>query len=178
VFVALTRTRDRAVVLDMPKQMNVYPDKASGRWVRGGFQRWMTLGFEVRGEDTRTPEPIGGAEALEVQRRLQRDVRQGDPIHFVLAPQHSTLQAPVYRAMHNGEEIGRTSSAFGDVLVRRVGAGAQRRKGRPWPNLLGLVVDGVETVAGPPQALDRAGGAGRWGLWASVRCSGLAELEW
>jgi DNA helicase-2/ATP-dependent DNA helicase PcrA len=175
-FVALTRTRYRAVALPAPDTRRLRADPASGRWVRTGSQPWMTFGFEVQGTDTRWPAPVGEP-APAVQQHLDSSVRPGDEVSLSLDPSESTLDRPVYGVFHSGLLVGRTTEDFGLRLRRRIGPTA-KRKGRPWPGLSGAVVDSVETVGGLPAPEDRYGGAGRWGLWLSIRLSGLLDVEW
>lgn len=175
-FVALTRTRRRAIALPAPDTRRVRADQASGRWVRMGPQPWMTFGFEIQGADTRWPAPVGDF-APDVQKHLGLYVCPGDAVTLALDPSESTLERPVYGVLHSGLLVGRTTEDFGLRLRRRIGP-ATKRSGRPWPRLSGAVVDAVETVGGLPAPEDRYEGAGRWGLWLSIRLSGLLDVEW
>lgn len=175
-FVAMTRTRDRLVTAASPDTRGLRLDKRSGRWIRGGPAPWMTFGFELQGADTRSPNPVGD-DAVEIQDYLDNHVSAGDDVDLQLDPLRSTLDLPMYSISHGGRRVGRTTQDFGERLVRRIRP-AKGRKGKPWPELSGAVVESVETVGGLPQPVETYGGAGRWGLWLSVRLTGLVKLSW
>ncbi len=174
-FVAVTRARDRACALEAPDTRRLFSDKRSGRWVRSGRQPWQTFGFEVRGPDTRWTTPVGEP-APEAQAHLASSVRSGDQAELSLNRTLSTLERPVYDVRHDGVLVGRTNEDFGMRLRWRLGPRNKAQK--PWPGLSGAVVDGVETVGGSPAPADRFGGAGRWGLWLSLRLGGMLDLDW
>lgn len=174
-FVALTRSKERLLVADTAASWNVVLDKRSGRWIRRGRERWQTFGFEIRGGDTRAPLPPGD-EPGSVQAYLAGRVAVGDPVELLIDRQRSTLELPVYEVRHRGVLVGRTTEEFGTTFVRRIGPGAKRQK--VWPELSGARVEGVETVGGPPQTHGSFDGAGRWGIWLSVRVAGMVHLAW
>jgi len=173
LFVAATRSRDRMVTVAGPEMKGLRLDPRSGRWIRIR-QTWQTLGFEIVGSDTRAPYPVGDDPA-ETQRYLP-SIKPGDQVTMMLDPGRSTLMLPRYSVLHAGRLVARTSEDFGEKLVRRIGPG-DRRKGRPWPELDGAVVEGLETAAGTPPPLSGIS-AGRWGLWLNVRLTGMLELSW
>jgi DNA helicase-2/ATP-dependent DNA helicase PcrA len=169
-YVAITRSRDRLVTATGPFSRHVWLDRRSGRWIRGGSKRWMTFGFELKGADSRSATPVG--DPVEgTQAYIADHVRGGASVDLELDPRHSTLDHPVYSVIHDGRPISRTSSLFGDALVRRIGLGS-KRSGKPWPGLRGAVVESIETAAGP-----LPNGSG-WQLWLSPRLGGLVSLEW
>lgn len=175
-FVAVTRGQERIVTAASLRMRGVRLDNRSHRWVRTGRASWQTFGFEIVGRDTRTAAPIG-PDYLAVQHHLRESVQEGDVVDLELDPRRSTLQLPVYRVVHAGHLIGLTSHDFGETLARRIRT-AEKRSGRPWPELSGAVVEGVETIGGPPQPLHVTHGVGRWGLWLNVRLNGMVDLSW
>jgi DNA helicase-2/ATP-dependent DNA helicase PcrA len=174
-FVAITRARDRAAAVAAPDTRQLFRDTKSGRWVKGGRERWQTFGFEILGTDTRWPTPVGDP-APQAQTHLASRVEPGDAAELTLNRTLSTLERAVYDVHHEGVLVGRTTEDFGTRLRRRLGP--RDRAQRPWPGLDGAVVDGVETMGGLPAPPDRFDGAGRWGLWLSVRLAGLLDLDW
>ena len=161
-YVALTRARDQVIAArcDLPRFLRV--DKVSGRWIVGGFKPWHTFGFEVRGEDTRTDDDID----LDP---VQRSLAVGTPVTAELDPRRSTLDLPVYSLLVDGHLVARTTPSFGETLARRLGGISKGRT--PWPGLVGLDVEGIETLAdseSPEGRLFRRG----------VRIGGLGTLDW
>ena len=54
-YVAITRGRDQLMAARCASPDFLRVDKRSGRWFVGGYERWMTRGFELRGADSRSP---------------------------------------------------------------------------------------------------------------------------
>lgn len=161
-YVALTRARDQilAAQCEIPRFLRV--DKSSGRWIVGGFKPWHTFGFEVRGEDTRTDDDIDLSLA-------QGSLATGTAVAAELDPRRSTLEVPVYSLLADGHIVARTTPAFGETLARRLGGVSKGLT--PWPGLVGLSVEGIETLA------DTASTDGRL-FRRGVRIGGLATLDW
>ena len=158
MYVALTRARSRIVAAGLQRPAFLRLDPTTNRWIIGGYQRWMTTAFEVRGEDV---EPISGNEIPEV----------GSPVVAALDRSASSLDTPVWRLRSGVTDIGRTTPEFGSLIARRVSAG-QHRSGWGWPDLeAGLVVESVATGV-------IRDGQGRGELALVPRVSGLAQLGW
>lgn len=162
-YVALTRARDQilAARCETPRQLRL--DDVTGRWVVGGHQRWHTFGFEVRGTDTRTDEPV--VEGFSID-----SVAVGTPVTLQLDPRRSTLEVPVYSVLSDSTQVARTSPSFGELLARRIGSGARRRV--PWPDMSGLAVESVETLGVPTPR------SGQPLIGLGIRVSGIAHLDW
>lgn len=174
-YVALTRSRDRIVRAAGEEARHVYRDGRTGRWIRGGYKKWQTFGFEVRHGDIDVSAPPPGGDTT--QRHLAEAVTPGAPVDLELAPALSTLDVPRYSIRHHGTLIGHTSEEFGEALAHRIGHAESRvSKGqRPWPRLADGRVAQVTTAAGLPRA---DGPTGRHGLWLAPALTGLLTLKW
>lgn len=169
-YVALTRSRNRVIAVDVEVGRGLRLDKKSDRWIIGGFKAWHTFGFEVRPADVRSP--TDPARAPEVSLYLRDSTTIGDEVDLHLNKASSDFYRPVYDVMHGDRRIGMTSEDFGFSMQRRLGS--MTRPGRKWPRVVGLHVDGYETRGcGPelsaPGALD---------LWLGVVVTGMARLDW
>ena len=175
MYVAATRARVRLARARGPKTWNLRKDELAGRWYLRGRERWQTFGFGLRGSDMNRRRPPGSDAAL-VQDHLTR-VCVGDPLRFRLDTRESTLDMPVYSAIHDGTTIGTTGADFGKALATRIGPAGRRKRGTlPWPVLSGAHVEALETVAHQPG--DGADDLGRSGLWLGVRPAGMLRLSW
>jgi hypothetical protein len=173
LYVAVTRARER---LFRMADDSWYPFRRTDgdRWYCTNRKRRGTVRFEIRGEDTdRTAPPVGSTAGATQQ--VIRALAPGTPLDVELDPS-STMQFPVYRFLHEGVVVARTSTAFGEVFARQVGTPERRaRKDVAWPGVGQVHVETVETVAGPPQA---HGTVGAHGLWLGVRAVGFPWLVW
>ena len=87
-YVAITRARDHLMTARclLPDFLRI--DKASGRWIIGGYKPWMSRGFEIRGVDSRTPEDSDVS--------LSARDYVGREVCGVIDRVRSTLDLPVY----------------------------------------------------------------------------------
>ncbi|MFF0903448.1 UNVERIFIED_CONTAM: AAA family ATPase [Kocuria sp. CPCC 205316] len=174
-FVALTRARIRIVRTEGPDDRSLRQFSRaslhSHRWYRGGWQKWMTFGYEMRVDDIDRDGP-GGIDPQLAQECLVRQVRVGDTIRLVLDLQRSTPSYPVYDMVHGDVVVARTSVTFGEDLATRIGTPDKMK--RPWPNLAGARVETIATVAGTPQS----GPVGRHGLWLAPVVTGILTIDW
>lgn len=171
-FVALTRARSHLVRADGPDDRDLRlatnPASRRTRWYLGGHKPWMTFGFEIGIDDT---EPVLDDPAPS-QTHIASDVAAGDSLLLRLDVEASTLDVPVYRVVHSGVTIARTSRAFGEDLAARIGT-LQRRRGS-WPHLEGAKVEAIATTASDP----RPGSNWRHGLYLAPVLTGLLTIEW
>lgn len=158
-YVASTRARDRVLAVRCDMSKGVYKDKVTGRWIRGGHQKWMTFGFEVRAPDTSAVAGLGGADVEDLV---------GSTVAGRINPDASGLDVPVWDLVVSGRTIARTTRSFGELFTRRV---RPAKVGHPWPELSGLVVEAVETRIQLDQELRRA-------FVLAPRIGGLAALHW
>jgi DNA helicase-2/ATP-dependent DNA helicase PcrA len=174
-FVALTRARSHIARADGPNDRWVHrfsrPTLHSHRWYRGGWQKWKTLGYEIRVGDVDRSEP-GGVDPQLVQECLARRVGPGDPLRLTLNPQRSTPFYPIYDVVHGDVVVARTSVTFGEDLATRIGTPEKMK--RPWPGLNGARIETIATVAGTPQP----GPIGRHGLWLAPVITGILTIDW
>ncbi|GGP91131.1 UvrD-helicase domain-containing protein [Streptosporangium pseudovulgare] len=183
LYVAMTRPRDELWRLEALEKQNIRLDKATGRWGRFHYQRWMRKGIEIIGGDVRTEQPAGThdfeADPIEVQKYLVTEVRPGDEV--VLERLHTTAiglqESPPYLVVHNGRPIGVTSDRFHGQLYRHLKLGRGYEPER-WPRAVtGIRVDAMETVAGSEAAGANAG-LGPYGVWLAPRLFGLGHFIW
>ena len=175
MYVAATRARARVARATGPKVWNLRREQSTGRWYLRGRERWQTFGFELRGSDMERRRPPG-SDAGTVQNHLAR-VCVGEPLRFCLDTRESTLDVPVYSAIHDGTVIGSTGADFGKSLTKRIGPAGLRRRGTlPWPVVSGAHVEALETVAHQPGY--GADDLRRSGLWLGVRPAGMLRLSW
>jgi hypothetical protein len=178
LFVAMSRAR-RALLHagQRPRNERWFRAHGSGdRLVKHGQKDWQTFGIELRGGDVHAPDP-GGAfgiheDALEIQQRLTRRVRPGDPVRLAFVGEHDFGEAPlpVYSVIHADGPIGATGEELGRVLASRLGGKAPQA-------MLGARIDDLETVKGLSSNGDAAG-LGSSGLWLRPRLVGLADFDW
>jgi len=166
LYVALTRSRSMIRIANLRR----------GRWFRdSGSQRIVRrkngglTGFELRPSDMTTMVVGGGLEAAQ---SLQRWLSAWDgvprPVEWVVSPQKSTLQYPIYEAFVDGVPVGATTEEFGTILARYIG-----RTDR-WVPLEGGHMFGIQTIAGPVQN----GPVGKNGLWLVPLIGGALTLRW
>lgn len=174
-FVAMTRARRLILRAEGPSDRFVHridrSDMSHGRWYEGGYQKWKTLGFEVRVDDLDRSGPPGD-DSEAAQAHLRCLAKAGDPLTFVLDARLSTLGTPVWQVLHEGINVGTTSPEFGNDLAVRVGTIEKKKSG--WPALTGARLESIVTVAGGAQE----GPAGRRGLWLAPVTAGLLHLQW
>jgi hypothetical protein len=181
LYVAMTRPRRDLLRLGCPDTRGLSSKKNPGeRWVRRKAA-WMTLGFEVRGEDIHSADPAGTfmcevACVPELQDYIATGVRPGDPLEVDLLTRSSSgATRAFYSVKHAGHLVGVTSETFSNALRATLTAGWRQSK---WPvRLEGLHVECIDTVAGTEAASLRAG-LGSSGLWLRVRPFGLADLKY
>lgn len=174
LFVALSRARDVLARADGPDDRGLRSltprSDCRRRWYLGGRSKWMTLGFELQVDDLDRTAPPGDGQST--QDYIAESVHAGDPLDLVLDLSRSTLHLPVWELRHRGLTVGRTSEAFGQSFVARVGTLEMKRRG--WPGLSGARVESVATVSGDLQP----SGTGRHGLWLSPVCAGMLRIDW
>ena len=169
-FVALSRARDKivAATLDLPAGMR--RDRVSDRWISVGFKNRRPTRVEVRPTDLRSGEDP--CRHPDVAAYLRSEVHEGDRVIARLDPRRSELRLPIFGIYHNDERVGTTTERFGRTLGRLLGGPS--RKGRPWPDLDELVVDGFETRASADNSEDPSTPY----FWRGPAISGLARFQW
>ncbi len=174
LFVALSRARDTLARAGGPddRRLRSFVSRGEGRprWFLGGRAKWMTLGFELRVDDLDRTAPPGDGRAT--QDHIAESVHAGDPLDLVLDLSRSSTHLPVWDLVHEGRTVGRTSTAFGESFVARIGTLEKKKRG--WPGLSGARVESIATVSGNRQP----GGVGRHGLWLSPVCAGMLRIDW
>jgi DNA helicase-2/ATP-dependent DNA helicase PcrA len=178
--VALTRGRCRVCTFEAPDMQHVYLDTHChpDRWVRGGWKQWMTTGFEVKPGDaeTRFPPATSTSDAEHIQRNLTALAsEQVYPVSAVLDEDQGRDDAPIYKLVCQGMDIGITTESFAEALGSRLD---KVWRGFPaWPERLDeLHLQGAVSVSGDPELGTNSKSAGRWGLWLAPRIFGLARL--
>jgi hypothetical protein len=182
LYVGMTRPRSELMRGACPDTRGMSSRRNPGeRWVRRRAP-WMTLGYEVRGEDLHSADPVGAFMVLEesvadTQDYLANSVAAGDELEAELvARSTSGANRAFYAVSHKGRVVGVTSEAFGQLLYRTLKI--SHRWHVTWPTRLeGLRVECVDTVAGTEAASQRAG-LGVSGMWLRVRAFGLAQLRY
>jgi hypothetical protein len=180
LYVALTRAQTENWHLKPPNTKFLrLRDDLDRRWVRGGPQRWMRSGLEVRGDDVHKSDPAGmfifRESAILVQDYLRAHVAPGDPV--LLTRREAFVDGEprtFYVIEHSGNLVGVTSVSFGGIMFSVLRANAHWNV--RWPcRIEGLHVESVDTVAGLP-SVGRQAGLGGCGTWLGVRVSGLGRF--
>ena len=182
LYVGMTRPRSELMRGECPDTRGMSSKRNPGeRWVRRRAS-WMTLGFEVRGEDLHSADPAGAFMVVEesvvdTQEYIAKSVAPGDELAAELVAQSTSgVDRAFYAVTHHGRVVGVTSEAFGQLLFRTLKI--NRGWKVTWPTRLeGLHVECVDTVAGTEAASQRAG-LGVSGMWLRVRAFGLAKLRY
>lgn len=181
LYVSLTRPKFELLHLEAPDSRWLRKAKdADGRWVQRGFQKWMTHGMEVRGDDVHHADPAGGfilkgVDPAVVQRYLADNVKRGDRLTLERVVSSVDGAPRVFYAVHHEEEvIGMTSEAFGGVLLKVLRLNSKWKV--HWPiRIEEVFVEAVDSVAGTSAASNR-NGLGSSGIWLRVRPAGLGHL--
>lgn len=189
LFVAATRARDDVYRLTLPRWMPMrrsepkkypFPD---GRWFLGGRKQWNRNGIEIVDIDvdrTRPPgDGVAGEDPRAVQRYLRASVHVGDQIEVVLMNRLPMAEdeSPPYGVYHQGRLIGEASQSLRQMVWKLL---KQRRNWtvERFPEAVrGVMVDGLESVAGDPVITERAG-LGDSGMWVVPRLVGLGRFRW
>ncbi|GAA2147030.1 hypothetical protein GCM10009844_23840 [Nocardioides koreensis] len=163
-YVAATRPRVQLVAARCQLPRHLRLDNRTGRWYIGGYEKWRTRAFEVRGIDT--------SDAVDIEHGFSASsLPVGAEVSAVVDPRRSDFEFPIYSLQYGGHEVARTSEAFGRTLARRIGGYAGKRK-VPWPGLSGLALEAVETRAGEGISIEDPL------LSLGVRVGGMATLDW
>ena len=182
LFVAMTRARNALAHINEIATFGWSLEPSLDRWVRSKPpEKWKTIGFEVRGDDTHHMHPAGtylfNESALEVQERLCAAVTRGDPVSLRLA--HSDdgdRPSAIYMVQHAAGPVGVTSEQFGRDLARRLRA--KRNTPNRWPQAIaGVRIESVDSVAGL-EGVGQANGLGASGIWLRARVVGLGRVDW
>lgn len=172
LYVAITRPRHRLFTFSPPGNARMWRhDQRSQRTVRVPYGKKGISGFEVRGSDWRTPFPpdLEGnpARAQQLLAEVLADPRPR-PVDIRFNAYESTSSRPTWDAYLGDQRIGTLGPDFQQDFVART-----KRSDR-WPDLQGLYLTGVETVAGQKQS----GPVGQNGLWLNPLITGPASLNW
>lgn len=181
LYVALTRAMAENWHMEAPDTRFLWVrEDLDRRWIRGGYQKWMRTGIEVRGEDVHKADPAGAflvsESPLAVQDYLGSQIRIGDPVVLKLREAFVEGEPRVFYVIeHRGNPVGVTSLGFGGILFSAL---RQHSRKVSWPiQLDGLHVDGVDTVAGLP-SVSRQAGLGGCGTWLRIRIAGLGQFTY
>lgn len=156
LFVALSRARDRVVLLDWQQP---YTRRTNGLVFRPHPRRGSPLTVRLTPDALVTDRPIGGGEGQRVLENADRN----SLIEFeLLASGYAGW--PAYRCLVDGQPVGMTSPKFGQSLAELLHSGQ-----RPWPSLGPVPMDGVET---------RWSIAERVEFWLQPRPFGLADVKY
>jgi hypothetical protein len=182
LFVAMTRARCSLAQIVQISTFRWWLERSLDRWVRSTpAERWKTLGFELRGDDTHHMHPAGTylfhQSAVDVQDRLRTSVSRGDPVRLQLANSDDGAEpSATYVVEHAAGPIGVTSERFGRDLARRLGA--KRNTANRWPlTITDVRMEGVDSVAGL-DGVGQANGLGASGIWLRARVVGLGQVNW
>lgn len=172
LYVAITRPRNRLFTFALSKDNAWWrQDQRTQRATLNPPRKRGLVGFEVRGSDWRTntpPDAHGDPEgAQELLAGFSADTSPR-PVEIRFNPYESTSLKPSYDAYLDGKRIGTLGTSFQEDFFARTG------RTERWPDIEGLHLAGVETVAGPKQS----GPVGQNGLWLSPLILGPASLKW
>jgi hypothetical protein len=183
LYVAMTRPRDELLRLSTPDTRLVRLDRATDRWARYGWQKWLRMGLELGGRDVHPDHPAGvrGFEddPVELQKYLATKVLPGDDVVLERLSDESLEfgQSPPYVVMHSGRPIGITSESFRTAVYRYLRQSSTYVP-RNHPRLItGVRIDAVETVAGS-EAAGTLAGLGNHGVWLAPRLTGLSRFQY
>ena len=184
LYVAMTRARGELYRTDLPGMgLPIRREPTTKRWALYGWprQHWRRPGLELLSIDVHYEHPAGtygfSSSPRELQERLERDVRPGDPVTLRRIDDLPTEagRSPLYRVEHRLGVIGVVSERFQSDLYRYM---KQSRTFVPrnWPEEIeGAYVESVETVAGDRSSgLDA--GLGEHGVWSVPRLTGLTRF--
>lgn len=179
LYVAMTRSRAELMRTDSLKSWDVRSDNAVGRYARFGFKNWQRLGMEALAGDVSTTDPPGpSGRAAEIQARLLSEVSPGDPVVLERLGLDGTVdgESPEYLVIHHDVAIAKVSETFRRSLYRLLG-GRPSYGPRSFPRrIVGLRIDGVETVSGST-ASGAIAGLGDRGVWLAPCLVGLSRFE-
>lgn len=172
LYVAITRPRCRLFTF-LPAKDGMWwgQDRRTQRATRTPRGKKGVVGFEIRGADWRTNAPPDAAGDPVGAQELLADFAENPsprPVEVRFNPYDSTSSKPSYDAHLDGQRIGTLGANFQEDFVARI------HRPERWPDIEGLHVVGVETVAGPKQS----GPVGQNGLWLSPLIVGPASLKW
>jgi hypothetical protein len=155
LYVGLTRAKHNLMTLKGVDDRHWSFAQRASRWRRVGFagKRRYTTGFEVAGSDAFSFDPTG-ASRLRCEPRNLADylltvVRDGDPV--VLERQSAPRDECTYDVIHDGQWVGATTPAFGEVVARRLDLQA------PPSRIEGCRVETISTTALPSSVADVLG---------------------
>lgn len=172
LYVAITRPRNRLFTSTPPKDSVWWgQDRRTQRATRTPRGKKGIVGFEIRGSDWRTntpPDAVGDPERAQELLAGSTENASPQPVEVRFNPYASTSLRPSYDAHLDGQRIGTLGPSFQDDFCTRTGR-ADR-----WPDIEGLYLAGVETVAGPKQSAP----VGQNGMWLSPLIVGPASLKW
>lgn len=182
LYVALTRARSAFLAMEAAGADKLKKHWKTERWVLfgsvGGKPRVKEV--EVRGDDIHDKDPAGtyliSAPVKDAQRHMQSAVHVGDPVTLELREGTSGSDLPRYIVIHQGQCVGVTSEPFGEDLWKALRGG--NSPVAAWPkSIVGLRVEGVDTVAWMPDVGRRAG-LNETGIWLRTRVVGLGRLHY
>ncbi|MFI8188768.1 UvrD-helicase domain-containing protein [Streptomyces sp. NPDC085946] len=181
LYVAMTRPRDDIFRLARPNTWYLRKHTSVDRWYIGGREKYKRDGIEARDQDVCHEFPAGvrepEADPVQTQRYLAEVVRPNDPVELRRLhdlPMDSE-QAPPYGIFHNGRSIGEVSERFRKDLWRLLKISRTWEVNLPF-RIIGLRVEGLETVAGTTAVTERAK-LGTSGVWLAPRLSGLGRFD-
>ena len=172
LFVALSRTIEDLMQLDLPDIGGRLKKHWSDRWLWTGWKGWPTHGVEVRPDDVDVVNPPGtgraGTDPNEVQLRLASEVKPGDSV--VIERVRAVVGGgAIYRIDSNSGPLGLMNERFG-VDIGKTTRGKYPRR------IEGVTVDSVRSVGGDPLVADQVG-LGPAGAWLVPALSGLGQFE-
>ena len=172
LFVALSRTIEDLMQLDLPDVGGRLKKHWSDRWLWTGWKGWPTHGVEVRPDDVDVVNPPGTGRAdtdpNEVQLRLASEVKPGDSI--VIERVRAVVGGgAIYRIDSDSGPLGLMNERFGEDIGKITRGKYPRR-------IEGVTVDSVRSVGGDPLVADQVG-LGPAGAWLVPALSGLGQFE-
>ncbi|UPW11572.1 AAA family ATPase [Gordonia terrae] len=156
LFVALSRARDRVVLLDWQQP---YTRRTKGLIYRPHPRSGSPLTVRLTPDALMSDRPIGGGEG---QRALENADKNSLVEFELLASGHAGW--PTYRCLVDGQSVGMTSPKFGQTFAELLRSGQHR-----WPSLGPVPMDGVET---------RWSKADRIEFWLQPRPFGMADVKY
>lgn len=145
LYVGLTRAKHNLMTLKTVSDRHWSFARRANRWRRVRFagKRCITTGFEVAGFDAVSFDPTGASrprcDASVLADYLTASVHDGDPV--VLERQSATRDECMYDVLHQGQWVGGTTPAFGELVAHRLDVQA------PPSRIEGCRVETISTTA-------------------------------
>jgi len=173
LFVALSRTIDQLVQVDLPKiTIKLTPDKTNKRWLHIA-PRNRRAGIEVGQSDVAVDEPFGAASSAQIQLRLWEEMHVGDPASLIFDRVLIGQPGAIYKVVWADQEVGKVSEAFRNDLLWTIKWGSKWKYPK---RITGLRIDGVRSVGGDPLVTNQAG-LGTGGAWLVPSLVGMGKFE-